>query len=497
MNWYFRSILNRVLTIVIATNLVVALAAGYSLKNALDANDDYSRLAGAEMPLALEAQDILVAFKTQVQEWKNVLLRGADDSRRQKYWGQFQEQESRIQARLERLIPQLTDPEARQLMSRFQSAHRQMGDAYRSGFQAFVDAGYRPAAGDAAVTGIDREPAQLIEQAAARIRDLGMARAEHLNNRVAADATRNGVLMFLAILLGTLACVIVLMRSVVRPAQQLIAQMNRLGQGDLTQPVTLQRQGAAAQQVTDFVHALEKVFMEMVRVVLLASPLGIGSLVMAKVMGACNLGDSLKALSLFMVTVLLALAVQGLVVLPLVYLSLTRRNPLRVLRAFSPAFVSGFGTDSSTAALPVTLECARALGVPDPVSRFVLPLGATINMDGTALYQAVAVLFIAQIYGVDLVLADQLIIVLTATLASVGAAGVPSAGIITLIIVLNSVGMGEHVQAGIALILGVDRILDMIRTSVNVTGDITCSAVIARSEGETLTLVNGVTAEST
>ena len=129
------------------------------------------------------------------------------------------------------------------------------------------------------------------------------------------------------------------------------------------------------------------------------------------------------------------------------------------------------------------------------VASFVLPLGATINMDGTALYQAVAVMFIAQIYGVDLALADQLIIVLTATLASVGAAGVPSAGIITLIIVLNSVGMGEHVQAGIALILGVDRILDMIRTSVNVTGDITCSAVIARSEGEPLTLMDGVTAE--
>jgi Na+/H+-dicarboxylate symporter len=112
-------------------------------------------------------------------------------------------------------------------------------------------------------------------------------------------------------------------------------------------------------------------------------------------------------------------------------------------------------------------------------------------MDGTALYQAVAVMFIAQIYGVDLALADQLVIVLTATLASVGAAGVPSAGIITLIIVLNSVGMGQHVQAGIALILGVDRILDMIRTSVNVTGDLTCSAVIARSEGEELALVGG------
>ncbi|MDG2282774.1 MAG: cation:dicarboxylase symporter family transporter, partial [Longimicrobiales bacterium] len=143
--------------------------------------------------------------------------------------------------------------------------------------------------------------------------------------------------------------------------------------------------------------------------------------------------------------------------------------------------------------LPLTIETAEdKVGVSNEVASFVLPLGATINMDGTALYQAVAVMFIAQIYGVDLALADQLVIVLTATLASVGAAGVPSAGIITLIIVLNSVGMGQHVQAGIALILGVDRILDMIRTAVNVTGDITCSAVIARSEGEPLTLMEAV-----
>jgi len=148
-----------------------------------------------------------------------------------------------------------------------------------------------------------------------------------------------------------------------------------------------------------------------------------------------------------------------------------------------------FSTSSSNATLPLTIETAEEkVGVSNQVASFVLPLGATINMDGTALYQAVAAMFIAQIYGIDLGLGMQLTIVLTATLASVGAAGVPSAGIITLIIVLNAIGMGEHVQAGIALILGVDRILDMIRTSVNVTGDLTCTAVIARTEGEKLSL---------
>jgi proton glutamate symport protein len=162
---------------------------------------------------------------------------------------------------------------------------------------------------------------------------------------------------------------------------------------------------------------------------------------------------------------------------------------LGFLRRISKAPLVAFSTSSSNATLPVTMETAETeLGISKPVSSFVLPLGATINMDGTALYQAVAVMFIAQIYGIDLSIADQLIVVLTATLASIGAAGVPSAGIITLIIVLNAVGLGAQVQAGIALILGVDRILDMIRTSVNVTGDLTAAAVVARSEGEELSL---------
>ncbi|CAN5768554.1 hypothetical protein BH23GEM11_BH23GEM11_05630 [soil metagenome] len=157
------------------------------------------------------------------------------------------------------------------------------------------------------------------------------------------------------------------------------------------------------------------------------------------------------------------------------------------LRRISKAPLVAFSTSSSNATLPVTMETAETeLGISKPVSSFVLPLGATINMDGTALYQAVAVMFIAQIYGIDIGITEQLIVVLTATLASIGAAGVPSAGIITLIIVLNAVGLGPQVQAGIALILGVDRILDMIRTSVNVTGDLTAAAVVARSEGENL-----------
>jgi proton glutamate symport protein len=173
------------------------------------------------------------------------------------------------------------------------------------------------------------------------------------------------------------------------------------------------------------------------------------------------------------------------------YMSILRflggMSPLVFARRMAEAPLVAFSTSSSSATLPVTMEVAREkLGVSHETSSFVLPLGATINMDGTALYQAVAVMFIAQIYGIPLGIMEQLTIVLTATLASIGAAGVPSAGIITLIMVLHSVGLGAHTQTGIALILGVDRILDMLRTAVNVTGDLTASVVIARSEGEEL-----------
>jgi Na+/H+-dicarboxylate symporter len=198
--------------------------------------------------------------------------------------------------------------------------------------------------------------------------------------------------------------------------------------------------------------------------------------------------DLLRSLLVYALAVVLGLALHAFGSIALIVRFLARLDPLEFYRRIAAAPLVAFSTSSSSATLPVTLETAeRRLGVPKPVASFVLPLGATINMDGTALYQAVAVMFIAQIYGVTLDLGAQLTIVLTATLASIGAAGVPSAGLITLIVVLNAVGLGEQVGPGIALILGVDRILDMLRTSVNVTGDLACAAFIARTEGATLT----------
>jgi Na+/H+-dicarboxylate symporter len=197
--------------------------------------------------------------------------------------------------------------------------------------------------------------------------------------------------------------------------------------------------------------------------------------------------DLLQSLLVYTITVVAGLLLHAFGTYALILRFLARLSPAKFFSRIAAVPLFAFSTSSSNATLPLTIETAEEkVGVSNEVASFVLPLGATINMDGTALYQAVAVIFIAQIYGIPLDLADQMVIVLTATLASVGAAGVPSAGIITLIIVLNSVGMGAHVQAGIALILGVDRILDMLRTAVNVTGDLTCAAFVARTEGETL-----------
>jgi Na+/H+-dicarboxylate symporter len=197
--------------------------------------------------------------------------------------------------------------------------------------------------------------------------------------------------------------------------------------------------------------------------------------------------DLLRSLLIYALVVVGGLLLHAFGTYAIIVRLLAKLNPADFYRRISKAPLVAFSTSSSNATLPVTMEVAQEdVGVSREVSSFVLPLGATINMDGTALYQAVAVMFVAQIYAVPMTLGDQLTIVLTATLASIGAAGVPSAGIITLVLVLQSVGLGAQTQAGIALILGVDRILDMIRTAVNVTGDLTVASVIARSEGEAL-----------
>lgn len=234
-----------------------------------------------------------------------------------------------------------------------------------------------------------------------------------------------------------------------------------------------------------FFDGINRASMTVIRWVMQLAPYAVFALI-AAAMSKFGL-DLLKSLAIYALVVVAGLALHMFVTLGILVRLAARLSPSQFYRRVAHVPVFAFSTSSSNATLPLTLSAAQEkLGISKEVSSFVLPLGATINMDGTALYQAVAVMFIAQIYGIPMDLGGQLTILLTATLASIGTAGVPSAGIITLIVVLQSVGLGDRAEAGIALILGVDRILDMLRTSVNVTGDLSCAAFVARSEGESL-----------
>jgi len=225
--------------------------------------------------------------------------------------------------------------------------------------------------------------------------------------------------------------------------------------------------------------------MVVIQWIMLIAPYAVFALI-ASVVAQFGL-DLLASLLKYSAVVAVGLLLHMYVTIGMMVRFAAKLNPIRFFKRTSEPALFALTISSSSATLPVTIKTSEEkLGISNEVSSFVLPLGATINMDGTALYQAVAVLFIAQIYGIPLDFGAQLTVILTATLASVGTAAVPSAGLITLIIVLQSVGLGDKVEAGIALILGVDRILDMIRTSVNVTGDLSCAAFVARSEGEQL-----------
>lgn len=232
--------------------------------------------------------------------------------------------------------------------------------------------------------------------------------------------------------------------------------------------------------VTAFMDGVMEVFLKMVDIVMKASPFFVFAL-MAGVVSKMGI-DIFTGLTWYSLTVFLGLALMVTVVYPLVLKIFVRSiSYMGFFKGMSPAQTLAFSTSSSAATLPVTMECVEDnLGVDKKVTSFVLPIGATVNMDGTSLYQAVAVVFLAQLHMIDLSLGQQLTIVLTATLASIGSAAVPSAGLVMLIIVLQSVGLNP---AWIGIILPVDRILDMCRTVVNVTGDATVSTVIAKSEG--------------
>jgi Na+/H+-dicarboxylate symporter len=239
--------------------------------------------------------------------------------------------------------------------------------------------------------------------------------------------------------------------------------------------------------VKNLIDSLNDIVMKMIHLVMLSAPFGVFALIASLMVDVAgnNPGDTIAlfgSLGLYALTVILGLVLIIFVIYPLLISTLTDIKFKQFLKGMAPAQLLAFSTSSSAATLPMTMECVEEnLGVKKEISSFVLPLGATINMDGTSLYQAVAAVFIAQIYGMDLTFGQQLTIILTATMASIGSAAVPGAGMIMLVIVLTSVGIPTE---GIALIFAVDRPLDMLRTVVNITGDATISCMVARSENK-------------
>lgn len=238
--------------------------------------------------------------------------------------------------------------------------------------------------------------------------------------------------------------------------------------------------GKKGENALNFFISLNDVMMKMVMLIMLIAPYGVFALI-SKTFATVGF-DAIVPLLKYFVTVLLALGLHLLITYMTMLKAIGGLDPIQFFKNFVPAMGVAFSTASSSGTLPVTLKTAQErCGASESISAFTLPLGATINMDGTAIMQGVAVVFIAQVYGIELTLGAILTVILTATLASVGTAGVPGVGLITLSMVLQSVGLPIE---GIALIIGIDRLLDMTRTAVNITGDTVCTLLISKAEGE-------------
>jgi Na+/H+-dicarboxylate symporter len=233
--------------------------------------------------------------------------------------------------------------------------------------------------------------------------------------------------------------------------------------------------------VVDFFKGLNDIIMKIIDIIMLMAPLGVFALMAALIVEIPD-ASTLSALGVYALTVLTGLIIMTFGVYPLLLLLIGRVNPMHVFSKLLPAQLLALSTSSSAATLPVTMErVVEHVGVDEEVASFVLPLGATVNMDGTSLYQAVAAIFIAQALGMNLDLSTQLMIIVTATLASIGSAAVPSAGMVMLVIVLGQAGIPE---AGLALIFAIDRPLDMCRTVTNITGDAVVATIVAKSVGK-------------
>lgn len=243
--------------------------------------------------------------------------------------------------------------------------------------------------------------------------------------------------------------------------------------------ILLASMGNRVSTVANFFSQFNDIMMEMTTAVMKVAPVGVFCLI-AKTFAGIGF-DAFVPMLKYMGSVILALALQCFVVYQVLLFLFTRLNPFRFIRKFFPVMTFAFSTSTSNATIPLSIDTLfKKIGVSKRISSFTIPLGATINMDGTSIMQGVAVIFIAQAYGIDLTPSALATVIATATVASIGTAGVPSVGLVTLSMVLTSVGLPTE---GIALIMGIDRILDMLRTAVNITGDAVCTTIIARQQG--------------
>ena len=235
-----------------------------------------------------------------------------------------------------------------------------------------------------------------------------------------------------------------------------------------------------------FFDSLFQLIMKITEIIIRFAPIGVLGLI-TKVVANSGLAVFISV-GKYMATIAIGLSIHLFFVLPLLLFLFTRYNPLLHFKAIASAMATAFSTSSSSATLPVTMKCTREnVGVSDQTSSFVLPMGATVNMDGTALYECAGVIFISQVLGIDLSIGQQITVVITALLASIGAAGIPSAGLVMIFIVTQAVGFSDEAVAGIiGTMLAIDRPLDMFRTMVNITSDSVGTAIIAKSEGEEL-----------
>ncbi|XP_069077938.1 excitatory amino acid transporter 2 isoform X2 [Pleurodeles waltl] len=233
--------------------------------------------------------------------------------------------------------------------------------------------------------------------------------------------------------------------------------------------ISMGKMGEQARLMVDFFNILNEIVMKLVTMIMWYSPLGIACLICGKIIAINDLEVVARQLGMYMVTVIVGLIIHGAIFLPLIYFAVTRKNPFTFFVGIFQAWITALGTASSAGTLPVTFRCLEEnLHIDRRVTRFVLPVGATINMDGTALYEAVAAIFIAQMNGIVLDGGQIVTVSLTATLASVGAASIPSAGLVTMLLILTAVGLPTQ---DISLLVAVDWFLDRMRTSVNVVGD--------------------------